>query len=101
LIQYVREAHLVLRHELFDFVRRLTHVNGENDKPIVFVALIEGFESAPLPLAVGSPCRPKVQQDDLATERLQGHVFAIGIGETEGWHFDCFGKADKAHGLKV
>ena len=67
-VHKVREAQPMLGYKIFDRGYRLPHVDGHNGEPIVFVALIESFESAPLPYTVGSPGGPKVQEEDFATE---------------------------------
>ena len=62
------ETQAMLVDEVLDLLHRLAHVDGHDGEASVFVSLIQGFESAPLPYTVGSPGGPKVQKEDFATE---------------------------------
>jgi hypothetical protein len=64
----MRKAQAVLVDEVLDLLYRFSHVNGHDGEPILPVSLVQGFESVPLPLTVWSPGRPKVQEDDFATD---------------------------------
>ena len=69
----------------FHEVWRFAHIDAQHYESLVFVALMERFESGPLSETVGSPGGPKVQEDHLPFERLQGHFLALQVWQTDLW----------------
>ena len=47
---------------------RFSDVHRHDHQALVFIFPVESFESTPLPLTVGSPGGPEVQQDNLSQE---------------------------------
>jgi hypothetical protein len=53
----------------FHKVRRFPHIDAQHHESLVFVTLIERFESSPLSQTVGSPRGPKIHEYHLPFER--------------------------------
>jgi hypothetical protein len=84
-IQQVRKSQSVLGNIGFYEVQRFAHIDTEHHESLVFIALMERFESGPLSQTVGSPGSPKVHEYHLSLERPQGHFLAFQIRQTDLW----------------
>jgi hypothetical protein len=73
-------------------VRRFSHIDAQHHESLVFVALMECFESGPLSQTVGSPGGPKVYEYYLTFERSQRHFFAFQVWQTDLWDRNSAGE---------
>ena len=65
------------------FLPAILDVDGEHDKVIVLVLLIEFFHRRHLFPAGLAPGRPKIKKYGFSPEILQRNFFSFGVGETE------------------
>ena len=61
-IEEMRKAQMMTRDIAMDFRLGFAHVHRQNLEALVLIALIQSFESAPLPLAPPSPGGPEIEQ---------------------------------------
>jgi hypothetical protein len=81
----VRKCQAVLGNIGFHEVQRFAHIDTKHYESLVFIALMQRFESGPLSQTVGSPGGPKVHKYHLSLERPQGHFLAFQVRQTDLW----------------